>query len=72
MLRKIAVLRNISEASKKIFTADEVAAFFQGQTSATHAETRDSDSNGNIFLNNCETNTITAPVAEGTQVQLNL
>ena len=71
-LEKMAALRNISEASKKLFTVDEVAAFFQGQTSATYKETSDSDSDDDILPNNRETNTITASVAEGTRVRRNL
>ena len=65
-LEKMAALRNISQASQKIFTVEEVAAFFQGQTSAHHEETSDSDSDSDIFPNNSDTKTITAPVAEGT------
>lgn len=66
----MAALRKISQTSKKIFTGDEVAAFFVSQTTESYDETSDSDSNDDIFYESLETIAVATVGVEGTLFKL--
>jgi hypothetical protein len=63
----MAALRKVSQASKKNFTGDEVAAFFLSQTTDIDDQTSDSDSDDDSFYMREDTRTITTLRSKGTQ-----
>ena len=68
LCEKMAALRKKTESTKRIYSGDEVVAFFSCQIDKTGNEMSDSDSEASIFDGNHDLCSVASSTSEGSSI----